>query len=88
LKGGNLNAGPKPFAQRKPENGKLIAVGGAKGGIGKSLFSINMAVMLSRMGFCTVIADLDLGSSEQLQSLELLCDAIESFRPPPVLNRV
>ena len=58
-----MNASRKPFAGRKPENGKIIAVGGAKGGIGKSLFSVNMAVLLSRMGFRTIIADLDLGGA-------------------------
>jgi flagellar biosynthesis protein FlhG len=58
-----LNGSLKPFAGRPPENGKLIAVGGAKGGIGKSLFSVNLAVLLSQMGFRTVIADLDLGGA-------------------------
>ena len=53
----------RPFKGRVPYDGKIIAVGGAKGGIGKSLFAINMAVLLSQRGFDTVIADLDLGGS-------------------------
>jgi flagellar biosynthesis protein FlhG len=46
-----------------PYDGKIIAVGGAKGGIGKSLFAVNLAVLLSQRGFNTVIADLDLGGA-------------------------
>ena len=43
--------------------GTIIAVGGAKGGIGKSIFSANLAVSLSRMGHETVLIDLDLGGA-------------------------
>jgi flagellar biosynthesis protein FlhG len=41
----------------------LIAVGGAKGGIGKSVFSTNLGVFLSRMGNKTILVDLDLGGA-------------------------
>ena len=41
---------------------KVIAVGGAKGGIGKSIFAINLALLLSSVGR-TVIIDLDLGGA-------------------------
>jgi flagellar biosynthesis protein FlhG len=43
--------------------GKIIAVGGAKGGIGKSLFVANLGVFLSRLGKRTVVVDLDLGGA-------------------------
>jgi len=43
--------------------GKIIAVGGAKGGIGKSLFVANLGVLLSQLGKKTVLVDLDLGAS-------------------------
>jgi len=56
-----------------PENGskqsksaapkKMIAVGGAKGGIGKSLFVSNLGVFLSQLGKRVVVADLDLGGA-------------------------
>lgn len=59
----NLNEKTKPFRGRVPYDGKIIAVGGAKGGIGKSLFAVNLAVLLSQRGFDTVIADLDLGGA-------------------------
>jgi flagellar biosynthesis protein FlhG len=43
--------------------GKIIAVGGAKGGIGKSLFVANLGVLLAQLGKKTVLVDLDLGAS-------------------------
>ena len=43
--------------------GKIIAVGGAKGGIGKSLFVANLGVFLSQLGKKTVVVDLDLGGA-------------------------
>jgi flagellar biosynthesis protein FlhG len=47
----------------KPKKAKIIAVGGAKGGIGKSVFASNLSVYLSSKGFDTVAADFDLGGS-------------------------
>lgn len=40
----------------------LVAVGGGKGGIGKSFISSNLGIFLANMGFNTVIVDLDLGA--------------------------
>jgi flagellar biosynthesis protein FlhG len=48
----------KPLRRRT-----VVAVGGAKGGIGKSIFSANLGVFLSRMGKKTVLVDLDLGGA-------------------------
>ncbi|HEU20170.1 MAG TPA: hypothetical protein ENO00_12480 [Deltaproteobacteria bacterium] len=42
---------------------RIIAVGGAKGGIGKSIFSANLAVYLAGLGKKTVAVDLDLGGA-------------------------
>ena len=41
----------------------MIAVGGAKGGIGKSLFVSNLGVFLSQLGKRVVVVDLDLGGA-------------------------
>lgn len=49
--------------RREEGQGTLIAVGGAKGGIGKSVFSTNLAVLLSKRGYDTIVVDLDLGNS-------------------------
>lgn len=40
----------------------LVAVGGGKGGIGKSFISSNLGIFLANMGFNTVVVDLDLGA--------------------------
>lgn len=42
---------------------KVIAVGGAKGGIGKSIIAANLAAYLSSRGNKTVAVDLDLGGA-------------------------
>ncbi len=55
----NTNEHPHeaPFKRR------IIAVGGAKGGIGKSIFAANLGVFLSSAGHRTVLVDLDLGGA-------------------------
>lgn len=40
----------------------LVAVGGGKGGVGKSFISSNLGIFLANMGFNTVLVDLDLGA--------------------------
>ncbi len=42
---------------------KIIAVGGAKGGIGKSMLACNLGVYLSSQGYQTLMVDLDLGGA-------------------------
>jgi len=51
------------FSEKRDSQRKIIAVGGAKGGIGKSIFAANLGVLLSSMGWKTVLADLDLGGA-------------------------
>lgn len=41
----------------------IIAVAGGKGGVGKSIFSANLAIALAMSGHSTVAVDLDLGGS-------------------------
>lgn len=41
----------------------IIAIGGAKGGVGKSLIAANMGVYLASRGHRTVLMDLDLGAA-------------------------
>lgn len=42
--------------------GRIVAVAGGKGGVGKSVVSLNLAVMLGRLGHKTTIIDGDLGA--------------------------
>ncbi|MGD8992456.1 MAG: P-loop NTPase [Desulfobacterales bacterium] len=59
----SLKTAPDAPAVNKPSN-KMIAVGGAKGGIGKSMLSANLAVGLALLGQQVVLADLDLGGAD------------------------
>ncbi len=47
----------------KKDYPKIIAVGGAKGGIGKSMFVSNLGILLSSLGKSTTLIDLDLGGA-------------------------
>ncbi|MCG8452163.1 MAG: P-loop NTPase [Spirochaetales bacterium] len=44
-------------------NRKIIPVAGGKGGVGKSVLSVNLALSLAKSGKRTVLVDLDLGGS-------------------------
>lgn len=55
----------------------IVAVGGGKGGIGKSFISSNIGIFLANMGFNTVIIDLDLGAPNLHTTLG---------EPPPTKN--
>ncbi len=46
-----------------PRKGKIIAIGGAKGGIGKSIVVANLSVLLASKGFRVTAVDLDLGGA-------------------------
>lgn len=59
----NFQQKEQPFSEKRDSQRKIIAVGGAKGGIGKSIFAANLGVLLSSMGWNTVLADLDLGGA-------------------------
>jgi len=62
LKAYILEKEKKPVDQGRTR-GKIIAVGGAKGGIGKSIFTTNLGVLLASRGKKTVLVDLDLGGA-------------------------
>lgn len=46
-----------------PPSGRIIAVGGGKGGIGKSLCSASLSIALTRLGYKVVVMDADLGGA-------------------------
>jgi flagellar biosynthesis protein FlhG len=48
---------------RAGRRSRVIAVGGAKGGVGKSILAANLGVYLAARGFRTVVVDLDLGAA-------------------------
>jgi flagellar biosynthesis protein FlhG len=54
---------PKRTPRRWPRARRIIAVGGGKGGIGKSLISANLGIELARRGKRVVMVDADLGGA-------------------------
>ena len=54
------NAAPAPAAKEPPKVRKVIGVCSGKGGVGKSLVSGELAVMLRRMGYRVGILDADI----------------------------
>jgi len=52
-----------PMIDRSAPHPKVIAVGGVKGGTGKSIFAANLGIFLSSRGIRTVLVDLDLGAA-------------------------
>lgn len=57
-----LTTAPNTVRGSAQANSILVAIGGGKGGVGKSFISSNIGIFLANMGFSTVIVDLDLGA--------------------------
>ena len=54
---------PPPGLARRPRARRIIAVGGGKGGIGKSLVSSNLGIALAQAGHRVLLVDADLGGA-------------------------
>jgi flagellar biosynthesis protein FlhG len=50
----------------------IVAVGGGKGGVGKSIFSVALGAILAEQGHSVVLADLDLGAANLHACLGIL----------------
>ena len=61
---GLFAGGKDAHPPESPRTRRIIAVGGAKGGIGKSIFAANLGMMLSSRGLKVAMVDLDLGGSD------------------------
>lgn len=66
----------KPTAARAPA--RVLCVGGGRGGVGKSLLAVNLAVYLAQIGRTVVIADVDPVGADLRTSLGL-----DPSEPPP-----
>lgn len=73
-----VRAGPDPARKRSPSTsrnaartGRVVSVGGGKGGIGKSLLSANLGIELARRGKRVVLVDADLGGANLHTTLGL-----------------
>ena len=58
----NVKEIPKQLRGSAEAGSVIVAVGGGKGGIGKSFISSNLGIFLANMGFNTILVDLDLGA--------------------------
>ncbi len=52
-----------PVPRQRASAGRIVSVGGGKGGIGKSLISANLGIELARRGRRVVLVDADLGGA-------------------------
>jgi len=60
-----------PLRGRAEPGSTIIAVGGGKGGVGKSFVSSSLSIFLAQLGFDTLAVDLDLGGANLHTSLGL-----------------
>lgn len=60
-----------PLRGRAEPGSTIIAVGGGKGGVGKSFISSSIAIFLAQLGYKTLAIDLDLGGANLHTSLGL-----------------
>src|SRR5437762_4963422 len=54
---------PAPNPAEEPRARHIIAVGGGKGGVGKSLLAANLGIYLAQLGKKVVLLDADLGGA-------------------------
>ncbi|MEO0323257.1 MAG: P-loop NTPase [Myxococcota bacterium] len=52
-----------PSPSSEPRSAVTVAIGGGKGGVGKSVIASNLAIAMARLGFRTVLVDADLGAA-------------------------
>ena len=53
---------------------EILAVGGGKGGVGKTCFAVNLAIEIARRGWKTVLLDADLSCANVETLLGIQCD--------------
>jgi flagellar biosynthesis protein FlhG len=75
-----VNQPPEP--KKTTMNARVIAVASGKGGVGKSNFSINLAIQMRKMGKRVVIIDADFG----LANVEILLGVAPKYNVGNVLN--
>lgn len=77
-----------PLRGHSESHATIVAIGGGKGGVGKSFVSSSISIFLSQMGFHTLAIDLDLGGANLHTSLgvPLTSKGINEFITDPNLE--
>lgn len=68
-----------PFPHLASASPRILAVGGGKGGVGKTLLSTNLGISLARLGFRVAIIDLDLGGANAHTCLGINTERLPSI---------
>src|SRR5215217_6800553 len=73
LSGGPPSGGPPPSANVTPPLGvkHVIAIGGGRGGVGKSIVAVNLGVYLAQLGRKVLLIDTDPAGAELHTALGL-----------------
>ncbi len=69
MAGNVITAEFSPLRGRIEPGSTIIAVGGGKGGVGKSFISSSICIFLAQLGYDTLAVDLDLGGANLHTSL-------------------
>jgi flagellar biosynthesis protein FlhG len=72
----------QPQEQKTTMNARVIAIASGKGGVGKSNFSINLAIQMRKLGKRVIIIDADFG----LANVEILLGVAPKFTVADVLS--
>lgn len=73
---------PEPVVEKATMNARIISIASGKGGVGKSNFSINLAIQMRKLGKRVVIIDADFG----LANVEILLGVAPKHTVADVLN--
>lgn len=79
---GSINSHMEPIQQAGARNARVICVTSGKGGVGKTNFTANLAIALSKQGKKIVIIDADLG----LANIDVLLGVIPTYSLLDVVN--
>ena len=76
----NINSAKK---ESVPGDARIVAVSSGKGGVGKTNFTVNLAIALSKMGHSVTIIDADLG----LANIDILLGLVPRYTLTHVLKQ-
>lgn len=68
--------------KHKKHNTKVFAITSGKGGVGKSNFTINLAISLTRLGYKVIVFDADIGFA----NIDVISGVIPKFTIADVIN--